>query len=264
MFRTYLALAFLCAGAARGAGPSYTAAGIVNASNFAAGPFAPGSVLSIFGADLARSTYALQTTDLVACGAISGHCLPPELNFVRVYVQDQPVGMLFVSATQINFVLPAVELPGQATIRVVTEGLSGPYITVTLLPAAPALFPLASGYAIATSAAGQLLTAAAPAHTGDTVVLYLTGLGTTSPNPAATEIPNYPGQMIPATLSTLKVTLAGAPLDPSLIKYAGLTPGSAGLYQINLFLPSGTPPDPEILVSAGGATAPAGLKLPVQ
>ena len=264
MFRIYLALAVLCAGAARGAGPSYTAAGIVNASNYAAGPFAPGSVLSIFGADLARSTYALQSTDLVACGAISGHCLPQELNFVRVYVQDQPVGMLFVSATQINFVLPVVQLPGQATVRVVTEGLSGPYITVTLAPAAPALFPLSTGYAIATSAGNQLLTAAAPAHAGDTVVLYVTGLGVTTPNPAAEEIPNYPAQMIPSTLATLKVTLAGVALDPSLIKYAGLTPGSAGLYQINLFLPAGTPADPEIVVSAGAIGSQAGLKLPVQ
>jgi uncharacterized protein (TIGR03437 family) len=260
----YLALAVLCAGAARGAGPSYSAAGIVNASSFGPGPFAPGSVMSIFGAGLARSTYAIQNSDLVACGAISGHCLPPELNFARVYVQDQPVGMLFVSPSQINFVLPGVELPGDVTVRVVTEGISGPYITVTLVPAAPALFPQGSGYAIATSAVNQLLTAANPAHAGDTIVIYLTGLGVTTPNPSASEIPNYAALMIPATLSSLRVTLAGAAVDPTLIKYAGLTPGSAGLYQINLYIPSGTGTDPEIQVFAGTVASQAGLKLPVQ
>src|ERR1019366_10767318 len=41
---TWLGLAILCAGTARGAGPSYSAAGIVNASNYAVGPFAPNSV----------------------------------------------------------------------------------------------------------------------------------------------------------------------------------------------------------------------------
>ena len=266
MYKFYLALAVLCAGAARGAGPSYSTAGVVNASNYLAGPFAPGSVLSIFGSGMARSTYALQATDLVACGAISGHCLPQELNYVRVYVQDQPVGMLFVSDTQINFVLPNVELPGDVTVRVATEGLSGPYVTVTLAPAAPALFPQpqASTYAIATSATNQLLTATAPAHAGDTVVIYVTGLGATTPNPAPTEIPNYAGVMIPATLASLKVTLGGVAVDPSLIKYAGLTPGSAGLYQINLYIPAGTGIDPEIQVVAGTVGSQAGVKLPVQ
>ena len=220
--------------------------------------------MSIFGTELARSTYALQASDLVSCGAIAGLCLPHELNFVRVYVQDQPVGMLFVSANQINFVIPDVLIPGPVTVRVATEGGTGGNVTVTLVPAAPALFPLGNGYLIATSAANQLLTAANPAHAGDTVVIYITGLGMTSPNPAPGEIPTYAGQMIPANLATLKVTLNGAAVDPTLIKYAGLTPGSAGLYQINLYIPYGTATDPEVEVFAGTAGSQAGLKLPVQ
>ena len=54
MLRTWLALAVLCAGTARAAGPSYAASNIVNASNYAIGPFAPNSVISIFGTGLAR------------------------------------------------------------------------------------------------------------------------------------------------------------------------------------------------------------------
>src|SRR5258706_12639641 len=38
--------------------PSYSAAGIVNASNYAPGPFAPNSIVSIFGTNLALSTQA--------------------------------------------------------------------------------------------------------------------------------------------------------------------------------------------------------------
>ena len=269
VIRTWLALAVLCAGTARGAGPSYSAAGIVNASNYTAGPFAPGSVLSIFGTDLARSTYAVQTSDLVPCPTVPGSCLPSELNYVRVYVQDSPVGMLFVSANQINFLMPNDKAPGPVTVRVATQGitgqnLSGPYAIVTLVPAAPALFPLGDGYLIATSADNQLLTAANPAHAGDTVVIYLTGLGRTTPNPVPGEIPAYAAQMIAGNLATLSVTLDGMAVDPTLIKYAGLTPGSAGLYQINLFLPDTTGNDPEIQVMAGNPTAQTGLKLPVR
>ena len=262
--RTYLALAVLCAGAARGQ-PSYSAADIVNASSYGAGPFAPGSVMTIFGAGLAASPYAVQPSDLVQCGTVAGWCLPQELNYVRVFVQDQPVGMLYVSANQINFVMSTVQLPGPVTVRVATEGLTGGNVTVTLVPAAPALFPqTGNGYLIATSASNQLLTAANPAHAGDTVVIYVTGLGITSPNPVPGEIPTYAGQMIAANLATLNVSLNGTAVDPTLIKYAGLTPGSVGLYQINLYVPAGMGADPELEVFVGTVGSQTGLKLPVQ
>ena len=121
---------------------------------------------------------------------------------------------------------------------------------------------MANGYVIVTDAAGKLLTADAPAHAGDTVVVYATGLGRTTPNPAVGEIPSYAAWMLAPP--SLKVTLDGKAVSPDLIKYAGLTPGSAGLYQINLYLPEGTGNDPEIQVTAGNLTAQTGLKLPVR
>lgn len=264
MIRTWLALAVLSAGIARGAGPSYSAAGIVNASNYTSGPFAPNSVIAVFGVGLARSTHALADADLVACTSslLAARCLPLELNYVRVYVQDQPVPLLFVSDGQVNFLMSSVETAGPVKVRVVTEGITGPEITVTLVDAAPALFSIAGGYAIATDAAGKLLTADAPAHVGDTVVVYATGLGQTSPNPAVGEIPNYAATML--AFASLKVTFNGTAVDPSLIKYAGVTPGSAGLYQVNLYLPEGTGNDPEIQVTAGNVPAQTGLKLPLR
>jgi uncharacterized protein (TIGR03437 family) len=263
MTRIWLALAVLCAGTARGAGPSYSADGIVNASNFTAGPFAPNSVISVFGAGLARSEHKLVDADLVPCPAsLSGRCLPVEMNYVRVYVQDQPVPLLYVAPTQVNFLMSSTETAGPVKVRVVTEGISGPEIIVTLVDAAPALFSMAGGYVIAQDAKGNLLTADAPAHGGDIVVIYLTGLGRTTPNPAVGEIPNYAAPVL--ALASLKVTVNGAPVDPVLIKYAGLTPGSAGLYQINLFVLEGTPNDPEIQVTAGTLTAQTGLKLPLR
>jgi uncharacterized protein (TIGR03437 family) len=43
--------------------------------------------------------------------------------------------------------------------------------------------------------------------------------------------------------------------------YAGLTPQSAGLYQINLQLPDSGPTDPELRVSIGDQSSQAGVKL---
>ena len=255
MPRIWLALALLC-GIAGAAGPSYSVESIVNASNYAVGPFAPNSVISIFGKGLARSTQAIGASDIRA------GMLPLELNYVRVYVQDQPAPMLFVSEGQINFVMPSIQMPGVVRVRVVKEGVTGPEISLTLLPAAPALFSMPGNYCIATDADGKLLTADAPAHANDIVVIYATGLGQTSPNPPLAVIPNSPAQMV--SLSTLRVSLNGAAVDPIRVKYAGLTPGSAGLYQINVILPGGTGPDPEIRVAAGDMVPQTGLKLPLR
>ena len=191
--RIWLALAVLCAGTARGAGPSYSAAGIVNASNFTSGPFAPNSVISVFGAGLARSTHALADGDLISCTtALAGRCLPVEMNYVRVYVQDRPMPLLFVSDGQINFLMSSVESAGPVKVRVVTEGITGPEITVTLVDAAPALFSMAGGYAIATDAKGKLLTADAPAHVKDIVVIYATGWGGLRPTRRWGRFPTTP------------------------------------------------------------------------
>ena len=252
MLRAWLVLAVLCAGTARAAGPSYTAAGIVNASSYASGPFAPNSILSVFGTGLARSPQA----------APAGATVPTELNYVRVYVQDQLVPLLFVSETQVNFIMSSVQKPGPVRVRVVTEGLSGPEVTVTLVDSAPSLFPNlnADGYALATSADNRLLTPDAPAHPGDIIVIWITGLGRTSPNPNPGEVPNYAAQVVAP--ASLKVTLGSMSIDPSLVKYAGLTPGWAGLYQINLYIPEGVGTDPELRV-AGDVTA-SGLKLAIR
>jgi uncharacterized protein (TIGR03437 family) len=143
---------------------------------------------------------------------------------------------------------------------VFTEGLTGPEITVNLVDCAPALFSMTGGYAIATSADGKVLTPDAPAHPGDFIVVYLTGLGRTTPNPGLAEIPSYAAQIV--ALAALKVTLGPVAIDAAHLKYAGLTPGSGGLYQINLIVPDGIGADPEIKVA--GDTTSAGLKIAIR
>jgi len=254
MFRSRLLLAIICVGSANAAGPSYAAANIVNASNYASGPFAPNSVISIFGTGLARSTHALAADD------ISGGRLPLEMNFVRVFVENEAAPLLFVSEGQINFLTPSLQNLPVVRIRVVNEGVTGPEITVNLVDCAPALFALAGGYTIATSVQGKLLTTDAPAHPGDTIVIYLTGLGRTVSKLVPGEIPRAADSIL--ALSSLKVTIGPVTVAPALIKYAGVTPGSGGLYQINLIVPEGVGVDPELKV-AGDVTS-GGLKLAIR
>jgi len=257
MSQTRLVLAALVAGVAWGQAPAYSAAGIVNASDYTPGPFAPNSVLSIFGTNLSWSTHALTWDD------IAGNTMPTEMASVQVYVDDWPAPLLYVSGTQINFIVPGNEIGGSVTVRVVRESVTGPEVTLTLVGAAPALFVVGTtGYIIAEHADGSVITAGSPAHAGDIVVVYLTGLGQTQPNPSPGAIPQTAALMV--LLDSLTVSLAGVALDSSRIEYAGVTPLSVGLYQINVQLPAALGTDPEIQVAVGKQSSLAGLKINVQ
>ena len=120
--------------------------------------------------------------------------------------------LLFVSEGQVNFVMSSAELAGTVKVRVVVEGLSGPEIPLDLVDSAPALFALPDGSPSPRMPRAGLLTADNPAHAGDIVVIYITGLGRTSPNPGIGEIPSYAAQILPT--AALKITLDGVPVDP--------------------------------------------------
>ena len=107
-----------------------------------------------------------------------------------------------------------------------------------------------------THADGSNITKDHPAHAGETVVLYGTGLGDTEPAQVTGHISMVPAQM--QRLSDLCVVV-GASID-----YAGVTPGSPGLYQVNVRLPKKVAVNPEIRLTIGDQSSPANMKLPVR
>jgi uncharacterized protein (TIGR03437 family) len=255
MMRAWLVLAAVFAAQARGAAPSYSADSIVNSANFAPGPLAPNSIVTLFGKNLAWSAAVMSEQQ-----ASSG-ILPNVLADTRVYVANYVVPLLYVSPTQINFLIPGNLRPGKVTVRVARQGVTGPSVYVTLVDAAPQLFQSADGYIIAQHADWSLITAAAPAAPGETVVLYAVGCGKTQPNPDPGTIP---ARAAPITrLDELQVLVAGNLLGPEQIQYVGLTPGLAGVYQISLVLPPELDPDPEIRVAIGAEISIEGSKLAV-
>jgi len=255
MFRSWLVLGVLVVRTAWAQAPAYTAAGIVNASDYSAGPFAPNSVLSIFGSNLSWYIDTPTASD-------SSVTVPSQLGGVAVYVDNWPAPLLYVSGPQINFLIPSNEIAGNSTVRVVREGVAGPEVTIALADAAPALFDAGTGYAIATHADGSLLTDASPGQPGEIVVVYATGLGATEPNPDPGEIPQTAASIV--WQNSLTVSLNGTALPSYLIKYAGLTPGCVGLYQLNIQLPQDVGANPTIQVSVGKQSSSGAPELAVQ
>jgi uncharacterized protein (TIGR03437 family) len=131
-------------------------------------------------------------------------------------------------------------------------------LNAQLQAAAPAFF-LYSGTsnAIASHYPDYALvgTSNAPAHPNDVLILWATGFGPTDPaTPAGLVVTGAPST---ATLPVIKVGGAQVPVTAAV-----LTPGSAGLYQIAIQLPSTVPTGlVTIQASVGGAMSPAGTTI---
>jgi uncharacterized protein (TIGR03437 family) len=212
--------------------PSFTTAGVVNAASFA-GLLAPGSLATIFGANLAGGASATATLPL-----------PTRLGGVEVLVGGRRAPLHFVSDSQINFVVPLEAAPGPAEIVVNTRaGSSGP-VPVHLVDVAPGVFVMPDGTGAAAVAGTGRPTSQRPAAAGEILEIYATGLGRVRLNPATG---------LAETVQPAAAAIGGA---PATVVFSGLAPGWTGLYQINVQVPAGLPAGPQPLrLAAGGVPA---------
>lgn len=119
---------------------------------------------------------------------------------------------------------------------------------------APAIFTVNSrgtgAGAIQHALTGALVTDSNPAAPGEIVSVYCTRLGAVNPPAATGAAATLPP---PQTIAPVQVSIAGA---PGRVTFSGLAPGFAGLYQVNVEIPDGTPPGSQNLrVSADGVNS---------
>ncbi len=204
--------------------------GVVNAASFApaGAPLAPGEFFSVFGAGMAPQTQAAQSLPL-----------PTQLAGVQVLVNNVAVPLQLVSAGQINALAPFAATGATVSIVVNNNGNRSNAVEVALAPTAPGVFSQdmsGAGPGAVLHSDFSLVTASKPARKGETVLVFLTGLGATSP-------PVGDGQAGPAnplSLVTANVTVYVGGL-PATVAFKGLAPGFAGLYQLNITIPTDAP-----------------------
>ncbi|MGA2713398.1 MAG: IPT/TIG domain-containing protein [Bryobacteraceae bacterium] len=205
---------------------------------------ASGELVSIYGQNLSLV--------IIAGGQAP---LSTSLGDACLSANNTPVPLLFVSPGQINAQLP-FGLTGSATLNVYTPGGISANYPFTVASAAPSVFrsgtagPETGLATIVRDNDNQLVTPTNPIHAKDSVTIYLTGMGQTSP-------PAVEGQAAPSNPPALAaiqpaVTLGGTALS---VSYAGLVPGEVGVYQINALVPKGVPLGLAIplVISQGGA-----------
>jgi len=238
--------------------PYYTADSIANSAAGVSGLYAPNTFVTIYGQNLAYTTRALQPGD------ISSGTLPTVLpgTGLRVLLNGISADIYYVSPTQVNFLVPTSLIAGPVNLQLVVDGAAGPAIPIMLGTSAPSLFQTDAITALGVHLDNSLITAASPARPGEIVVLYATGVGPTSPAAIPDQIPHTAASVTP--LSGFSLLMNGTAVDPHQILYVGVTPGFAGLFQINWQVPSNAPANPEIRIGYAGTLSPAGRVLPIQ
>jgi uncharacterized protein (TIGR03437 family) len=200
-------------------------------------------LISIYGLKLSDSTAAAPQLPLEG-----------DLQGVEVVMAGKKLPLQYTSSGQINAIIP-YDIPANAShSAVVLRGnRQSAVVQVPLADTLPAVFTTnQSGKgqgAILNNFDGRVFDASNPAHAGDAAVIYCTGLGAVDSTVAAGSA--SPGSPPANTVNPVTVMIGGI---PARVLFNGLSPGYAGLYQVNVIVPDGiTPGDavPVVLTSAG-------------
>jgi uncharacterized protein (TIGR03437 family) len=224
---------------------------VVNAANNSTA-LAPGALITVYGTSMSPVNVATAQVPLPT--ALGQSCLS---------VNGTPVPLLFVSGTQVNAQLP-YNVAGNSSVSVHTPGGISNNYNFTVGVAAPSVFmsgavgPLTGLPTVVRANNGQLVTPTNPVYYNDTLVIYVNGMGMTSPQVNA----GSPAPSSPLANVVLQptVTLGGANLS---VSYAGLVPGAIGVYQINATVPSGVPQGLSVplVINQGGASSSVNVRV---
>jgi uncharacterized protein (TIGR03437 family) len=226
--------------------------GVVNAASYAAqAPLAPGTLISIFGSKLAQNNTGATTLPL-----------PMDLGGSSLFIAGVGAPLLFSSDGQVNAMIPfGIEVnAGQQVVISRGNSLSVAQ-SFTMAAAAPGVFTIdGSGagqghiYVAHSDSTQTLADPGHPATAGDYIVIYCTGLGEVAPPVAAGTAAPF-DHLTPA-VNPVTVTVGGM---AAAVQFAGLTPGFAGLYQVNAIVPEGVAPGAAVALSiaeAGQVSSP--------
>lgn len=233
--------------------PTIAFQGVLDNATFTPGDSVDaGDILAVKGDQLSLAAPVINSTSPV----------PTSLSDTSVLVNGTAVPLFYTSYGQINFQMPVNVPTGQALVQVKrSDGSAGNTVSVNVVARAPRILQLFGGPwgAIVNADACKGATPcvlggslpfpasfaqpgypAYPAKAGDTLVIYAIGLGATSPSVATGLV--APSSTLAQLVATPTVSF-GADLFPVLATplFAGLAPGFAGLYQVNVTIPQNAP-----------------------
>jgi uncharacterized protein (TIGR03437 family) len=232
--------------------PSFTPAstvwinplGITNAANYTpiTNAYAPGELVTLYGnfgvATQGNRVLPISTT----------------LGGVQVFVNGQAAPVYLVSQNQINALIP-YEISGEyfATFQVVVNDSKSNLVTVYVDNSAPGIYTLTEngiGEGAILHSDYSAVTASSPAVAGETVLLFMVGLGTVTPQVAdGVAAPSSPVSVSDEAPDTFVLLDDGVDYELANVLFAGLAPGFAGLYQVNFTVPASGLANGDVLIA---------------
>jgi len=228
------------------AGVHINRATVVNAASYqlVIAGVAPGELITLFGSGLASTTMAVA----------GGEPVSLSLGGVSATLNEIPCPVFAVSPDQISILVPYGVAPYRAdNIQITNNGVASNVVSVGFGVnfSQPGVFSQSQngiGFAAARHAATEeLVDQANPAQPGEYISIYTTGLGTVMHAIADGAVgPSNPLSTADCwTNGSMSVVFndygPGAPSESDVlgtIQFAGLAPGLAGLYQVNVQVPT--------------------------
>ncbi len=214
-----------------GSGVYLNPTGIANAASSA--PFtvgvSPGGFIALYGTNLSAST-------------LQDNRMPFSLGNVQVKINGRSAPIYYVRPDVILAIVPyatkAVAEP-VAQIQVINNGVASEVRTVRVKNGTPGIYtnpPGGVGIAIAQHVQDNsyaTITRQNPAKPGETILLYLTGLGDVNP-----PVPDGVAAPLSPVSNAITQPIALVDGEQANVGFAGLTPTIVGLYAITLTIPS--------------------------
>lgn len=204
------------------------------------GSIAPGTWIEIYGRNLAPTTRSWRLDDFTAGRA------PTSLDGVSVSIGGIPAYVSSISPGQVNALVPSNVPIGMAQVTVSNGAAVTAPATIAVSESRPAMLALSPSSPYLLALYPDFTTYALPetslfedlpvrrAKAGDTLVFFGAGFGPVSPDTPL-------GRVAPAgTTLTARVEFSFSRIGPPVagnVLYAGLAPGTVGLYQFNVVLP---------------------------
>jgi uncharacterized protein (TIGR03437 family) len=209
--------------------------GVVNAGSFApfTAPWVPGELLTLYGANMAP--HSLTVAPQVP--------FPTTLDGVQVLVNGVAAPIYYTTPGQISAIVPYAANTSVVQIQVVNNGAPSNVVTNLSGLTAPGVLTQSQngfGYGDVVHGDGSLVTPSHPAQIGETVAVFLTGLGAVYPSiPDGSAGPVSPTSQTSSTITAYLDSTSTSNSVQATVGYAGLAPDLAGLYQMNLTIPTG-------------------------
>ncbi|MBY0507078.1 MAG: putative Ig domain-containing protein [Bryobacteraceae bacterium] len=248
-----------------GSQPQITA--VVNSGSFQQGTISPGEIITIFGLGLGPA--ALSLFDPTVPAPQIPAAWPATTPNTTVTVNGTPAPILYTSANQVSAIVPYGISGATADVALSYAGVASQPVTLTLAATNPGVFTVdASGRGQAavlnfnaTTNDYTMNSGANAAVRGQTVVLYVTGIGATTSASANTLIPASP-PVTPTASPT--VTIGGQAASVlGAVSPVGSVPG---LLQLNVTVPANAPTGAAvpIIVSIGGIDSQTNVTMAIR